>query len=38
MMQHHSMPIKTMEAMDTTMETPTITDKEDAVQNTEEIW
>ena len=36
MLQHHSMTINTMEAMDTMEGTPTIAAEEDVVRNTEE--
>ena len=35
MLQHHSITIKTMEAVDTTADTPIITAEEDAVRNAE---
>ena len=37
MLQHHRMPIKTTEAVDTTVDTSIIAAKEDAVRNAEEI-
>ena len=37
MMQHHSRPIKTMESLDNTADTPIIAAKEDAVRNTDTI-
>ena len=37
MLQHHSMPIKTVETVDTMADTPTIVDEEDMLCNTEEI-
>ena len=37
MLQHHSMPIKTVETVDTMADTPTIVDEEDMVCNAEEI-
>ena len=37
MLQHQSIPTKTMEAVDNTTDTPTIAAKEYAVRNTEEI-
>ena len=37
MLQHHSMPIKTMEDIYTTADTPIIANKEDVVRNIEEI-
>ena len=37
MLQHHSMTIKTMEAVDATADTPIIVANEDAVRNAEEI-
>ena len=35
MLQHHSMPINTIEAVDTTADTPIIAAEEDAVRNAE---
>ena len=37
MLQHHIIPIKTMEALDTTADTPIIAAEEDEVRNAEEI-
>ena len=37
MLQHHSIPIKTMEAMDTTADIPIIAAEEDAVCKAERI-
>ena len=36
-MQHHSMPIKTMEAVDTTVDIPIVVDEDNVVRNAEEI-
>ena len=35
--QHHNMPIKTMDAVDTTEDRPIIADEKDVVRNAEEI-
>ena len=37
MLHHHSMRIKTMKAVDTTVDTPIVVAEEDAACNTDEI-